>query len=64
MSKVVDEFKLGRYAVLKLDGMPKTRHRKYKIDGVEFEPIPIYDTYQCIAIEAEGSFLGKTVEFI
>lgn len=64
MSKIIDEFRVGKYVVLKLDTMPQAKHRKYKIDSVEFEPVPIYDTHQCIAIESDENFIGKTVEFI
>ena len=64
MSRVTDEFRIGKYAVLKLDKMPQEKHWKYKIDGMEFEPVPIYDAQQCIAIESNDNFIGKTVEFI
>ncbi len=43
MSKVVDEFRIRQYAVLKLDKMPQVNYRKYRIGTEEFEPVPIYD---------------------
>lgn len=64
MSKVVDEFRIRQYAVLKLDKMPQVNYRKYRIGTEEFEPVPIYDLPQCIAITSDKSYLGKTVEFI
>lgn len=64
MSKVVDNFQIGKYAVLKLDEMPKSGYNKFRIEGNEFEPVPIYDMPQCIAIESNEEFLNKIVEFI
>ncbi|MBS5285141.1 MAG: hypothetical protein ACLRVB_05605 [Blautia sp.] len=65
MSRVVDEFRISQYAVLKLDKMPDEEHQKYRIDGIDFQPVPIYDMPDCIAIQSErGDFIGKTVEFV
>ncbi len=64
MSRVVDEFRIGQYAVLKLDEMPKVNYRKYRIGTEEFEPVPLYDLPQCIAVTSDKSYLGKIVEFI
>lgn len=64
MSKVIDEFHINQYAVLKLDRMTEKLFRKYRIDDIEFEPVPIYDMPQCIAIQSDKSFIGATVEFI
>lgn len=64
MSKVIDEFRVKQYAVLRLDEMPQKTYRKYRIANIEFEPVPLYDMPQCIAIQSEADFTGKTVEFI
>lgn len=65
MCKVIDEFQIGKYTVLGLDKPITARaYRRYRIDGKVYEIVPVYDAPKCIAIEAEGSFLGKTVEFI
>lgn len=64
MSTVIDEFQVKEYTVLKLDSLSKAPYRKYKIEGEEYDVIPMYDAPNCIAIKAKGSFLGKTVEFV
>lgn len=64
MSKVIDNFQIGKYAVLKLDEMPKRGYNKFRIEGKEFQPVPIYDMPQCIAIESNENFLNRKVEFI
>ena len=64
MSKVVDEFRIKQYAILKLDEMPQINYRKYRIGTEEFDPVPIYDMPQCIAIISDKSYLGKAVDFV
>lgn len=64
MSKIVDELHVEGYAVLKLDGIPNGNYKKYRIDGIEFEPVSIYDAENCIAIQSNDTFVGKVVEFI
>ena len=64
MSKVIDTFHVEKYTVLILDEMPRTDYHKFRIDGKEFEPVPVYDAPRCIAIMSDEQFLGKTVEFI
>lgn len=64
MSRVIDEFQIDKYRVLKLDEMPQKIHRKYQIRGEEFEIVPVYDAPCCIAVQFEPSFIGETVEFI
>ena len=64
MLKIVSDFGIGKIRVLKLDGeMPKTRYSKYVIDGKEYDIVPMYDTINCIAVEAKESLSGKTVTF-
>ena len=51
--------------VLKLDNdKPLKKYSKYLIGEKEYEIVPIYDADKCIAIEADGSFLGENVKFI
>ncbi len=64
MGRVIENFRIGKYAVLKLDEIPKTEYDKFRIEGKEFEPVPVYDMPQCIAIESNEQFLNKIVEFI
>lgn len=64
MSKIVDELHVKGYVILKLDSIPNGNYKKYKIDGIEFEPISIYDAENCIAIQSNDTFVGKAVEFI
>ena len=53
-----------KYAVLRLDVMPKTKYRQFRIDGNLYDPVPVYDMPQCVAIQSEEKFIGKTVEFV
>ena len=40
-------------------------YRNYRIDGVIYKPIPMSHTNRkCIAIQAEGNFVGKEVELM
>ena len=64
MSRVVYEFHIKNYVVLKLDEMPKKAYRLFLIDGKKYSPVPIYDAKNCIAIESDESFLGKVIEFV
>lgn len=65
MRKVISQWKIGKYLVLELDqSLPKTEYTKYSISGNDYDPVPVYDLPNHIAIEATGNFEGKTVEFI
>lgn len=62
---VRNEFHIHKYQVLVLDEMPtKTPYRKFRIKGNIYNPVPVYDLKNCIAIESDESFLGETVEFV
>lgn len=64
MAKVVQEFSIGKYKVLKLDGVkPNRNYHTYLIDGKSYKIVPVYDAENCIAIESSDIFMGKTVEF-
>lgn len=63
-SKIIDEICINGYAILKLDFMPETLHEKYRIDGFDFDPVPVYDAENCIAVKSYDNFIGKTVEFV
>lgn len=63
--KVISQWKLGNYLTLELDqNLPKTEYTKYRISKKEYDPVPVYDFPNHIAIKATGNFEGKTVEFI
>ena len=65
MRKVISEFNVGKYHVLKLDGeKPKTPFNAYRINDMAYTVVPLYDAANCIAIESSQTFVGKTVEFI
>lgn len=65
MYTVVNEWQVGKYMALFLNQDPPLKpYWKYRIDGVIYDPVPVYDLPKCIAIEAEGNFKGKTVEFV
>ena len=65
MCKVIGEWIIGKYTVLELDQDPPMRHyRKYRIDGVDYDPVPVYDLPGHIAVETQGSFKEKIVEFV
>lgn len=40
------------------------KYSKYRIEGKEYEPVPVYDLPKHIAIEGKGEFVGNTVEFV
>lgn len=64
MAKVISEFIIGKYKILKLDSaLPLKGYTKYVIDGNDYDIVPIYDAVNCIAIESKDSFIGKIVEF-
>ena len=65
MIKIVDSWNVyDDYVLLTVEKMPKHSYWKYKIDGKIYEPVPVYDAPNCIAIRAKGDFTGKYVEFI
>lgn len=64
MAKVIAEFNIDKYKVLKLDGAkPIGRYTKYIVGGEVHNIVPLYDAVDCIAIQSASSFIGKTVEF-
>lgn len=65
MYKILSEWKIGKYTALELDrDLPMKEYHKYRIDGENYEAVPVHDLPRHIAIEANGNFTGKTVEFI
>ncbi len=65
MAKVIDEWHVGPYTVLTLDNMDTPRgYNKYIIGGEPYKIVMLYDMPNCIAIQSDGSFIGKTVEFV
>ena len=65
MRKIISQWAVGKYVVLETDqGLPMKPYKKYRINGEEYDSVPVYDLPRSIAIEAKGDFVGKTVEFI
>ena len=65
MYNVVSEFHAGKYTVLELNqNITEKNYTGFKIDGKKYEAIPVYDLPGHIAIEADGSFVGKDVTCI
>lgn len=65
MAKVISEFNVGKYLILKLDeAVPNRKFAKYKIGDALFNPVVMYDATNCIAVESSESFKGKNVEFV
>lgn len=65
VSRILGEWKIGKYTALELDeDPPMKKYSKYRIGGKDYVPIPVYDLPRHIAIEDQGEFIGKTVEFI
>ena len=65
MVRVISQFFVGKYTVLKLDNeIPRDLHTKYEIEGICYDAVPIYDAERCIAIASQGEFVGKEVVFI
>jgi hypothetical protein len=65
MRKIISEFCINDYTVLTLDNdVPLKKHNGYRIDGKDYDIVPVYDMPGCIAVVGEGPFVGKTVEFV
>ena len=68
MCKVIEQWAMSHnLLVLYLnEEIPRYKpYRNYYIDGVIYEPVPMSHTNgKCIAIEAEGNFVGKEVELV
>lgn len=64
MCQIIHEIHLDEYTILRMDQLPNKAYSKFRIDGIEYEPVPIYDAPNCIACKSKDSFEGKTVEFI
>lgn len=64
MSKIISEFKIGKYLILKVSDIPFKPYNKVKIENEIFSIVPSYDTKNCVAIESNGSFVNKNIEFV
>lgn len=65
MYTVVSEFKAGKYAVLELDRpISEINYTNFRVNGIIFNIVPVYDLPKHIAIEATDDFVGKEVECI
>lgn len=64
MRKIIYEFSVGEYTIMKLDGsVPSKLHTAYIIDGKKYDIVPLYDMPNCIAVRGVGGFIGKKVQF-
>ncbi len=63
MSKIIYEFQVNNYHVMKVERMPTTPFSKVTINDITYNLVPVYDMPYCIAIEANGKFLGMNVVF-
>lgn len=62
---IVSEWEIEKYTLLEINQEPPLKkYYKYRIDGIEYDIVPVYDFSGYIAIEAKGNFKGKKVEFI
>ncbi|GKS81900.1 hypothetical protein LPAF129_15860 [Ligilactobacillus pabuli] len=68
MDKVVDQFNIGKYTILYLKknaSLVRTRYTKYKIRGVEYDPVPVTDVQDAIAINRnDEDLIGEFVEYV
>lgn len=68
MDKIIRQSILGKYTVLYLEPNPdeiRPDYRKYRIDGREFEPVPVMDSPNTVAITGNKDDLtGKYIEYI
>lgn len=65
MQRILSQWSVGKYTVLEVEHeLPMKPYKKYRINGKEYEIVPVYDLPNSIAIEAKGDFTGKTVEFV
>ncbi len=68
--KIIEQWHFNGISVLRLDKEKIVRnasedYRLYRIDGVIYKPVMMSHTDgKCIAIKAEGNFIGKEVEFL
>ena len=65
MAVIIDERRINEYLIVTVDKIPMERYRRYRIDGVEYEYIPMsHHAPNTFAIECNKSMIGKQVEFI
>lgn len=63
MSKIISEFSVGKYKVLKLDFLPSYPYTSVRINGQKYEVTPSYDLPNCIVIESSDKFIGNEISF-
>ena len=65
MHKVIDELPLNGKTILTLnDVRPLTEYNSYRIGGKVYAPISVSGSQKWIAVEGNGGFIGKEVEFV
>jgi hypothetical protein len=63
--KIIDDFSVGKYRTLILDGeLPNTHFSFAKIDGVIYNVTIPYDIKNSIAVQSDKTLIGKSVEFV
>lgn len=64
--KITESIFVKHYTSLSLsDDIPNRSWRKLLIDGVQYDPVPIFDAgNDCIAIHGNIDLTGKDIEFV
>ena len=68
--KVIEQWNFNEVKVLLLDRVKtvtsaRDDYRYCQIGGVVYKPVPmLHGNGKCVAVKAEGDFVGKEVEFI
>ncbi len=64
--KIIDDFQVFEYRVIRVESIPDIIFNKVKIKGQIYELVPTYDIENCVAFEYDGNdtFLNCEVEFI
>ncbi len=64
MYEIVDEWRAGKYVLLSLDRpIEEKLYDRIEIDGKQYDIVPSYGTSD-IAIESDGSFLGRKAKLV
>ena len=64
MIKIAATEHLGQISVLFLDGdTPATNWNKIVVNGVRYDPVPVYDIKQVVAVIGGNFSVGQEVEF-
>lgn len=68
MDRIIDQFNIGKYTILSIDentNLMKISYTKYKIRGIEYDPVPVLDLSAAIAINRnDEDLIGEFVEYV